>query len=134
VLIAAADLLGLEMRSYCTLARLGGDEFVMMIPGADLEQGRLAAERLLDHLRRNPVKVGGQRIEIGVSIGVAVYPGSGTTAGALLEAADDAMYESKRAGRGRVTVVAPSAETADAAEAAFAPARPLIDEDAPATT
>ena len=37
VLVAAADLLGLEMRSYCTLARLGGDEFVMMIPGADRE-------------------------------------------------------------------------------------------------
>lgn len=121
VLVAAADLLGLEMRSYCTLARLGGDEFVMMIPGADLEQGRLAAERLLDRFRTSPLEVDGQWIGIGVSIGVALYPESGETAEALLEAADNAMYDSKRAGRGRVTVVAPAVTTADAAPAVLDP-------------
>jgi diguanylate cyclase (GGDEF)-like protein len=133
VLVAAANLLAREMRAYCTLARLGGDEFVMMIPGADLEQGRLAAERLLDRFRTSPLEVDGQRIDIGVSIGVAVYPESGETTEALLEAADNAMYDSKRTGRGRVTVVAPGVTTADAAQVALEP-EPLRRDGGPPAT
>lgn len=114
VLVAIAKLLGSEMRAYCTLARLGGDEFVMMIPGADREQGRLAAERLLDRFKENHLEVDGLEINIGVSIGVAFYPEHGDTAKELLEAADNAMYDSKRDGRCRVTVsLPPTHETSD---------------------
>ena len=54
-----------------------------------------------------------------MSIGVAVYPESGETAEALLEAADNAMYDSKRAGRGRVTVFAATSAYSDAAAPAM---------------
>ncbi|HEY5386338.1 MAG TPA: diguanylate cyclase, partial [Thermoleophilia bacterium] len=64
--------------------------------------------------KENHVEVDGLEINIGVSIGVAFYPEHGDIAKELLEAADNAMYDSKREGRGRVTVsLPPTNETSD---------------------
>lgn len=95
----AARLRGV-MRGSDFLARMGGDEFVVLVSG---EPGRASAETLARRIREvvgAPMdeSVFGGRC-VGASVGVAWYPDQGTTAAALLRAADSAMYGAKRRGR-----------------------------------
>jgi diguanylate cyclase (GGDEF)-like protein/PAS domain S-box-containing protein len=87
------------------LARLGGDEFVLLLgdlsSGSARDSAATAAARCADTLKL-PFDVHGapgQVIEIGVSIGIALYPEEATTPAELLLAADAAMYAAKRARR-----------------------------------
>ncbi len=81
--------------------RYGGEEFVLLLDSVDAKAALLAAERLLRTLERTDGPVGQP---ITVSIGVAVYPAAGTTADALFEAADEAMYRAKQEGRNRTAL------------------------------
>lgn len=78
------------------LVRLGGDEFVMLraAHGSRDELARLAVT--IETALAEPVVLGTQTLQIGVSIGIAVAPVDGTTGNALLEAADAALYRAKR--------------------------------------
>ncbi|MES2187493.1 MAG: EAL domain-containing protein [Pseudomonadota bacterium] len=82
-------------------ARLGGDEFVVLLTGLrqPAEAGALA-DRLLDLLGR-PYEVRGQRVHSSASIGIVDSRFPFDNAESLLRDADNAMYEAKRAGRGR---------------------------------
>jgi diguanylate cyclase (GGDEF)-like protein/PAS domain S-box-containing protein len=83
-----------------TIARLGGDEFVVAAPcGGGIDAAALAA-RLLQVLAA-PVRVGGQEVIVGASIGIAMHPHDGSTREQLFQAADTAMYRAKEAGRNR---------------------------------
>lgn len=82
--------------------RLSGDEFVVVLAEQDLEAVRISLERLQAGLKQ-PVHVGGSRIEVSASIGVALYPQDGRDMDTLLHRADMAMYQAKSAGRGRVS-------------------------------
>lgn len=84
-------------------ARLGGDEFALLaeLRQDDADAGGFLARRVLKSLRE-PVEIDGRRIEVGGTIGIAVGPDAGTDAADLIHAADLAMYEGKRAGRGGV--------------------------------
>jgi diguanylate cyclase (GGDEF)-like protein/PAS domain S-box-containing protein len=87
------------MREVDTLARLGGDEFAILLPGAD-EAGVLSvAARLLQMLEK-PFELNGSSLDVGGSLGVALYPQHGDDAEVLLQRADVAMYVAKRAGGG----------------------------------
>lgn len=81
------------------VARLGGDEFAVWIENlpADHVAG-IIAKRLLDALSR-PIDLGDHEIRITPSIGIALYPDNGRTAGGLLRNADLAMYHAKSSGR-----------------------------------
>ena len=103
VLRAVAEQVRANMRSYDLLVRLGGDEFVIVVGDVD-DVGHLRAVadkvlRSLADLSRLPV---GRGTRVGASIGVAVFPEDGGTIEALVSNADAAMYQAKRAGRGRV--------------------------------
>jgi diguanylate cyclase (GGDEF)-like protein len=106
VLVGFARLLRDETRAYTTLARIGGDEFVMLLPGAGPDEAVKAAERLLRLMTSRTVAAGEATVRLGASIGIAFFPANGETVAAVLAAADGAMYEAKRAGRGRVCVAA----------------------------
>jgi diguanylate cyclase (GGDEF)-like protein/PAS domain S-box-containing protein len=85
------------LRPSDMVARLGGDEFAILLPGED---GRGAAEvagRASAELGR-VIEVDGLRLEIGASIGIAVYPEHARDSEALLHRADGAMYVAKRSG------------------------------------
>ncbi len=84
------------------LARIGGDEFVLIAAdGAQPEAGLALAERLLATFT-NEFEIDGRRLEIGLSIGGAVYPADGTDAKTLMVNADAALYRAKAEARGSV--------------------------------
>ncbi|WP_426959559.1 sensor domain-containing protein [Muricoccus radiodurans] len=90
-----------ELRETDLLARLGGDEFVIV--QASVDQPRDAtelADRLVETIGR-PFELDGHQVVIGTSVGIAVAPGDGQEADALLKAADMALYRAKSEGRGR---------------------------------
>jgi diguanylate cyclase (GGDEF)-like protein/PAS domain S-box-containing protein len=83
------------LREADTAARLGGDEFAVLLPRADAIEAEAAARRLLGALEL-PFMVDGHPVEVGGSIGIAVYPTHGADPGTLLRRADVAMYVAKR--------------------------------------
>ena len=99
LLIQVAARLHGELRSVDTLARVGGDEFVIVAMLGHPENIALLAGRLIDALSR-PFDLDGNQVEIGTSIGIALYPRDGTSQQALLHAADTALYRAKREKRG----------------------------------
>jgi diguanylate cyclase (GGDEF)-like protein len=108
VLRTVAERLGAGLRRGDTAARLGGDEFTVLLEDAvDLDEVRATAERLAVRLGR-PIGDGNERVEVGVSIGIAMSPAAGATVDDLLTNSDAAMYLAKAAGKGRAAVYEPS--------------------------
>lgn len=98
LLIAVADRLRAAARDSDFVARLGGDEFCMLIDNVSSEVDVAdIAQRLLDQLAV-PVEIFGKTISPMASMGIAVYPGDGEEAEAIMSAADNAMYAAKRRG------------------------------------
>ncbi|HUX86105.1 MAG TPA: EAL domain-containing protein [Chloroflexota bacterium] len=95
---AASRLAGV-LRPSDTIARLGGDEFGVILPNTDEISAATIASRILS-AQEKPFVVEGNTLHIGTSIGIALFPGHGTTADALLRYADVAMYEAKRSQAG----------------------------------
>ena len=84
------------------LARLGGDEFVLIATDEPL---LASAVRLADGLLgcvAEEFDIAGHRLRIGLSVGIALYPGDGTDAALLLGNADAALYRAKADGRGSI--------------------------------
>ncbi len=102
VLTVIAERLLASVRSEDTVARLGGDEFgVLVEPGEDAStRAEAVATRILAALAE-PVDVGGTRLSVGASIGVAIGHADSE---ALLRNADVAMYQAKAAGKRRWVV------------------------------
>jgi len=87
------------VRETDTAARIGGDEFVILLTGpVTRETARLVAEKIYTQIAQ-PMDLGGKRVEITCSLGLALYPEDAGDATALAKFADDAMYRGKRAGR-----------------------------------
>lgn len=98
LLKAVADRLRRVIRPSDIVARLGGDEFVVVLPSADLVAGTDVAQRVLEALRL-PVRLGGNDVFTGASIGIAHTEDDERSAGALLRKADIAMYAAKGQGK-----------------------------------
>ncbi|MDZ5603630.1 EAL domain-containing protein [Pseudomonas sp. RP23018S] len=99
VLIELAARLGRSVRDGDLVARLGGDEFVIVLvrPGARVELERFA-ERVIATLQQ-PIDHEGHRLQVGVSLGIALsseYPGAPSE---LIRCADAALYAAKREGK-----------------------------------
>lgn len=90
------------LRAEDVVSRLGGDEFACLLAEATNRRDAVAlAERTLEALTK-PVEIEGHQIQPGASIGVAYLPAIGLSVDDLVAAADLALYEAKRRGRGRV--------------------------------
>lgn len=96
-----SQVLKMSFRQNDMAVRYGGDEFLILLPGAELHQARTVAERFRDAVRENLRLPGGQGVTL--SIGVAQWR-AGDDLKAFISRADEALYESKRAGRDRVSV------------------------------
>jgi diguanylate cyclase (GGDEF)-like protein/PAS domain S-box-containing protein len=98
---AAADRLAAEADG-AFVARIGGDEFMILMPDNVCREEVLGlAERLVEVIGKE-LEVDDYLSQVGVSVGIAVYPDDGVDAAKLLANADSALYRAKREGRGRV--------------------------------
>jgi diguanylate cyclase (GGDEF)-like protein/PAS domain S-box-containing protein len=109
VLTEVAQRLSGALRSCDFVGRFGGDEFVVVIPNVEDEQHALALAARVFASATGPTKGEDADIDISVSMGIAVSTGLFTSVDELLQQADLAMYQSKRNGRGRVTLYSPNA-------------------------
>jgi two-component system cell cycle response regulator len=91
------------------IARVGGEEFAIVLPETDLEAALRVANKIREYVSATPFPVGKRRIVVTASFGVAglwaVKENSSTVASRLQNAADAALYRSKREGRDRVTAM-----------------------------
>lgn len=102
-----ADVLRDELRGVDTAARYGGEEFAVILPQAALEGALIVAERLRSRLETTEVPGIGH---ITASFGLATFPLHANSRDQLVGAADRALYESKHAGRNRISTP-PSEQT-----------------------
>jgi diguanylate cyclase (GGDEF)-like protein len=103
VLAKLAKLANATVRTEDVFARYGGEEFGVICRGVPLASAGVLGERLRSLVETTPFETEGQRMPITISIGVAGYPEAPIeTVTQLIAAADQALYEAKRAGRNRV--------------------------------
>lgn len=74
------------------LGRWGGDEFIILSKSS---QSKEMVGRIMDEVHANLKKISAGDLEIGVSIGAALYPNEGKTLDDLLRVADKKMYHRK---------------------------------------
>jgi diguanylate cyclase (GGDEF)-like protein len=103
-----ARRLSLLVRREDTLARLGGDEFVLLIHEISTPQdAELVARKALAQVAI-PTNLSGLEVHVSPSIGISLCPDDGSSAEALLQHADAAMYHAKKTGRNTLQFFAPA--------------------------
>lgn len=108
----AARLRG-SIRSEDTAARMGGDEFVVLMTGLHGNSDKAVnnIRRVADKIHQQmsvPVNLGGHRLQVTCSIGIAMFPINHDNADAILMQADTAMYRAKESGRNGTQFFLPS--------------------------
>lgn len=97
LLVAIVERISANVRLQDTVARVGGDEFVLLLPGTDADGAVHLAQKLVELLRL-PFYVLDHELQIGISIGIALYPDDGDDFETLCKSADVAMYRAKQDG------------------------------------
>ena len=103
LLVLVANVLRQQARALDVVGRLGGDEFLVVLPMTKPTEAQVFVGRVqtsLEQLARAHPEFG----QCTLSIGIAEAPRHGSTVGALLAAADTALYRAKRGGRNTVEV------------------------------
>lgn len=105
VLTEMAELInGFAGEAGCA-CRYGGDEFVLALPQMGLEKAVDLAEEIRFEAEITDFnRAGGMRINLSLSIGIAIYPQQARSPEELINYADMAMYDSKTSGKNRVSV------------------------------
>lgn len=103
-----AHRLSATVRPGDTVSRQGGDEFVVLLarlahPG---DAARMA-EQMFEAMQP-PMEIEAQRLHVGLSVGIALFPQDSVDSRELLKQADTALYHAKQAGRGRFSYFAAS--------------------------
>jgi diguanylate cyclase (GGDEF)-like protein len=105
VLTAVAKAVQNTVRVEDVFARMGGDEFSIVCRGADLLQGKIVAERVRHAVEKVRCPWEGEALSVTVSVGVAAVPSAAIRdATEFMWAADQMLYQAKRAGRNRVAL------------------------------
>lgn len=101
LLKAVATRIRQQVRESDTVARVGGDEFTVILPNTGRrDQAEVIAGKIITALT-TPFMLSGriQSVEIGTSVGIAIYPDDARDADELVKAADAAMYLAKQSER-----------------------------------
>ena len=116
----------IPIRGIDVLCRWGGEEFAVLLPNASQEATVIVAERIRRNIRsiqsvsRRFADVRSDQLELSASIGTATYLGHGDHYERMLQRADAALYDAKRAGRDRVVASAYSGNSGALATAKLA--------------
>ncbi len=96
-----------SVREVDVVCRYGGEEFTVILPAADAKAARVVARRIRARVELETFDLAPEvSFRLTVSVGAACCPGDARTARRLVEAADEALYQAKRAGKNRVVEAA----------------------------
>jgi diguanylate cyclase (GGDEF)-like protein/PAS domain S-box-containing protein len=90
------------IRAVDIVGRYGGEEFIVILPETNQEGAMSAAEKILHNIRKSPLSHDGGMLNLSVSIGSATVRSEDRNEDILLNRADQALLEAKRAGKNRV--------------------------------
>lgn len=106
ILTEVAKILKDKSRDMDIICRYGGDEFALVLPGANIEDAQIVAERFRKAVSEHPFKIRDEKVPITISLGVAHCPcqdmDKENIAKILIDTADKALYSAKSLGRNRV--------------------------------
>ena len=109
VLRQVAGVLNAAVRVTDIVGRMGGEEFIVLLPNTTPAGAQLAAQKLLEAFRAQPIVAAGMQLPLTVSVGAtALPPHQRATVNALYLAADQALYLAKENGRNRIEFKAPA--------------------------
>ena len=95
LLCEVSDAMLTHLRDEDVLARIGGDEFLILIPESDRAAAAGAAAKIKGVIEATTIERQGERLGVGSSIGIALFPEDGSTLDALAKVADGRMYAEK---------------------------------------
>lgn len=104
-----AGIIRQQVRETDTAARYGGEEFALLLPHTPMPEAETLAQKIRSVVEHTRLKRLDNHADIGritLSAGLALYQ-NGETARDLLQHADEALYQSKRTGRNKVTIYQP---------------------------
>jgi diguanylate cyclase len=106
LLHSAFNYLAQNMRNTDFLARYGGDELTLIMRDSGVDAARTVTQKIIDLISNYSFKIPGnnEKIDLGISAGIAMYPLHSRNAGDLLRAADSALYHVKKHRRGSFSV------------------------------
>jgi len=104
ILRDVARIIKSSLRNIDFVGRFGGEEFLIIMPEADKNGSRFAAERIRREVENYTVKAFGKLLKITISIGLSSFPIDGGNHLDLIEKADQALYQSKKYGKNKVTL------------------------------
>lgn len=102
VLKSLATLLQTQARTADAVCRYGGEEFLLLLPNMPSDIALQRAEQWRLDFAASHVIFNGVRLQATLSVGLACYPGQGSTAPELIRSADRALYHAKTQGRNQV--------------------------------
>jgi diguanylate cyclase len=103
LLVQVAARLSASVRGMDTLSRIGGDEFVILASIEGAQEATVIASRIIEIMAAQ-FTILGTTVEIGTTVGIAVYPKDGIDQDMLMRAADTALYRAKQEKRGTYRV------------------------------
>jgi diguanylate cyclase (GGDEF)-like protein len=103
-LVLIANVIRESIRAGDIACRYGGDEFVVVLSNVSQETAFERAENLRNRIAAEPIFHKNEKINISVSVGIAMFPVHGMFKEMLLQKADQALYEAKHKGKNQVLV------------------------------
>jgi diguanylate cyclase (GGDEF)-like protein len=113
LLQSVAERLMSIIRSSDTASRHGGDEFVLVLTEVDHRDTLASKADDIRSILSAPYNIAGHELEIGVTIGISVFPDDGEDAEMLIRNADAAMYCAKENGRNQCQFFRPEMDMPD---------------------
>ncbi len=105
LLVELSKLLKENSRGTDVVARFGGEEFIVLMPDTDKDSASRYAEKIRKLIEEHPFNHREMQPAgyVSISGGVAAFPFDGNSLSAVIRRSDEALYESKRSGRNRIT-------------------------------
>jgi len=103
VLKHLATLIQSVLRRHDMVARWGGEEFLIMLPGTEINNAKITAEKTISHVRAQVFNYKGKLFNITITVGVAQNQ-AGDNLDNIIKRADEAMYLGKKSGKNCVKV------------------------------
>ena len=100
VLKMVAERIGNICRNCDTLARWAGDEFILLLENQPHQRSSITVAEKIIRAFQQPFAINNTEVYVGCSIGISQFPDDQTSADGLVSSADQAMYQSKREGKG----------------------------------